>query len=237
MPDRLVLLHGFTQTRQSWRRTVAALGGRYRALAPDLPGHGQAAERRPASFAACAAYVRALAGQPCILVGYSMGGRIALHTALAVPGLVERLVLIGASPGLADPAEREQRRRADEALAERIEAVGVAAFAEEWGAQALFAGQDERVAAAAHADRLRNTSQGLAAALRGLGTGVMTPLWDRLPQLGIPVTLVVGARDAKFRAIAERMATALPDARLHVVEGAGHAVPLERPDAVAAAIG
>jgi 2-succinyl-6-hydroxy-2,4-cyclohexadiene-1-carboxylate synthase len=237
MPDRLVLLHGFTQTRQSWRRTVAALGGRYRALAPDLPGHGQAAERRPASFAACAAYVRALAGQPCILVGYSMGGRIALHAALAVPGLVERLVLIGASPGLADPAEREQRRRADEALAERIEAVGVAAFAEEWGAQALFAGQDERVAAAAHADRLRNTSQGLAAALRGLGTGVMSPLWDRLPQLGIPVTLVVGARDTKFRAIAERMSSALPDARLHVVEGAGHAVPLERPDAVAAAIG
>lgn len=237
MPDRLVLLHGFTQTRQSWRRTVAALGGRYRALAPDLPGHGQAAERRPASFAACAAYVRALAGQPCTLVGYSMGGRIALHTTFAVPGLVERLVLIGASPGLADPAEREQRRRADEVLAERIEAVGVAAFAEEWGAQALFAGQDERVAAAAHADRLRNTSQGLAAALRGLGTGVMTPLWDRLPQLGIPVTLVVGERDAKFRAMAERMATALPDARLQVIDGAGHAVPLERPDAVAAAIG
>ena len=237
MPDRLVLLHGFTQTRQSWRRTVAALGGRYRALAPDLPGHGQAAERRPASFAACAAYVRALAGQPCTVAGYSMGGRIALHTALAVPGLVERLVLIGASPGIADPAEREERRRADEALAERIEAVGVAAFAEEWGAQALFAGTQERVAAAAHADRLRNTPHGLAAALRGLGTGVMTPLWDRLPQLAIPVTLVVGARDAKFGAIAERMAAVLPDARLHVVEGAGHAAHLERPDAVAAAIG
>ena len=106
MPQRLVLLHGFTQTRQSWRRTVAALGGRYRALAPDLPGHGQAAERRPASFSACAAYVRALAGERCVLAGYSMGGRIALHTALAVPGLVDRLVLIGASPGLADPAER-----------------------------------------------------------------------------------------------------------------------------------
>jgi 2-succinyl-6-hydroxy-2,4-cyclohexadiene-1-carboxylate synthase len=237
MPQRLVLLHGFTQTRQSWRRTVAALGGRYRALAPDLPGHGQAAERRPASFSACAAYVRALAGERCVLAGYSMGGRIALHTALAVPGLVDRLVLIGASPGLADPAEREARRRADEALAERIEAVGVVAFAEEWGAQALFAGQDERVAAAAHADRLRNTPRGLAAALRGLGTGVMTPLWDRLPQLAIPVTLVVGERDAKFHAIAERVGAALPDARLEVVRGAGHAVQLERPDAVAAAIG
>jgi 2-succinyl-6-hydroxy-2,4-cyclohexadiene-1-carboxylate synthase len=237
MPDRLVLLHGFTQTRQSWRRTVAALGGRYRALAPDLPGHGQAAERRPASFAACAAYVRALAGERCVLAGYSMGGRIALHTALAVPGLVDRLVLIGASPGLADPAEREARRRADEALADRIEAIGATAFAEEWGAQALFSGQDERVAAAAHADRLRNTPEGLAAALRGLGTGVMAPLWDRLPQLAIPVTLVVGERDAKFRAVAERMAAALPDARLHVVEGAGHAAQLERPEAVAAAIG
>ncbi len=236
MPQRLVLLHGFTQTRQSWRRTVAALGGRYRALAPDLPGHGQAAERRPASFSACAAYVRALAGERCVLAGYSMGGRIALHTALAVPGLVDRLVLIGATPGLADPAEREARRRADEALAERIEAVGVVAFAEEWGAQALFAGQDERVAAAAHADRLRNTPHGLAAALRGLGTGVMTPLWDRLPQLAIPVTLVVGERDAKFHAVAERMAAALPDARLEVVRGAGHAVQLERPDAVATAI-
>jgi 2-succinyl-6-hydroxy-2,4-cyclohexadiene-1-carboxylate synthase len=237
MPDRLVLLHGFTQTRQSWRRTVAALGGRYRALAPDLPGHGQAAERWPASFSACAAYVRALAGDRCVLAGYSMGGRIALHTALIWPGLVSRLVLVGASPGLADPVEREQRRRADEALADRIEAMGVEAFAEEWGSQALFAGQDERVAAAAHADRLRNRPEGLAAALRGLGTGVMTPLWDRLPELAMPVTLVVGERDAKFRALAERMAGSIRDARIEVVPGAGHAVPLERPDAVAAAIG
>src|SRR5918999_6251116 len=120
--ETLVLLHGFTQTRQSWRRTVAALGGRYRALAPDLPGHGLAAERRPASFAACAAYVRALAGDGFVLAGYSMGGRIALYTALALPGLAQRLVLVGASPGIADAAEREARRVADEALAERVEA-------------------------------------------------------------------------------------------------------------------
>jgi len=233
---RLVLLHGFTQTRQSWRRTAAALGGRYRALAPDLPGHGLAAERRPASFAACAAYVRALAGGPCTLAGYSMGGRIALYTALALPGLVERLVLVGTSPGLADAAEREARRQDDEALAQRIEAIGVEAFAVEWGAQQLFAGQDERVAAAAHADRLRNTPAGLAAALRGLGTGVMPPLWDRLGELAMPVVLVVGERDQKFRAIAERAAAAIPDCRLEVVAGAGHAAALERPEAVAAAI-
>ena len=209
--QRVVLLHGFTQTRQSWRRTIAALGGRYRALAPDLPGHGQASERRPASFTACAAYVRALAGDRFTLVGYSMGGRIALYTALTLPQHVERLVLVGASPGIADAAEREQRRRADEALADRILDVGMEAFAIEWGSQELFAGQPERVAAAAHADRLRNTPQGLAAALRGLGTGVMPPLWDRLGELGMPVTLVVGERDAKFRAIAGRMSGAIRD--------------------------
>jgi len=230
----LVLLHGFTQTRQSWRRTIAALGGRYRALAPDLPGHGQAAERRPASFTACAAYVRALAGDRFTLVGYSMGGRIALHTALTLgPEIVTRLVLVGASPGLADPAERAARRAADDALAARIETLDIAAFAREWGAQPLFAGQPERVAAAAHADRLRNTSAGLAGALRGLGTGVMQPLWDRLPELSIPVTLIVGARDAKFRGIADAMLQRLPDAQLVVVQDAGHAVQLERPAAVA----
>jgi 2-succinyl-6-hydroxy-2,4-cyclohexadiene-1-carboxylate synthase len=236
MSETVVLLHGFTQTRQSWRRTVARLPASYRVLAPDLPGHGSAAERRPASFAACGAYVRALGGERFTLAGYSMGGRIALTAAFALGGLVERLVLVGASPGLAAPAEREARRRADAALADRIEAIGIEAFAAEWGAQALFAGQEERVAAAAHADRLRNTPAGLAAALRGLGTGAMEPLWDRLGELAIPVTLVVGERDEKFRAIAARMAGALPRARVVVVAGAGHAAGLEQPGAVADAI-
>jgi 2-succinyl-6-hydroxy-2,4-cyclohexadiene-1-carboxylate synthase len=228
----VVLLHGFTQTRRSWRRTVQALGGRYRALAPDLPGHGQAAHR-VASFDACTAYVRALAPDRFALAGYSMGGRIALHAALALRERIERLVLIGASPGLADPAEHAARRAADEALAARIEAVGVEEFAREWAAQPLFAGQPERVAAAAHADRLRNTPAGLAAALRGLGTGAMDPLWERLPELALPVTLLVGERDEKFRAVAEQMAARLPDARVVVIDGAGHAAHLEAPQAVA----
>jgi 2-succinyl-6-hydroxy-2,4-cyclohexadiene-1-carboxylate synthase len=228
----VVLLHGFTQTRRSWRRTVQALGGRYRALTPDLPGHGQAAHR-PAGFAACAGYVQALGPERFTLAGYSMGGRVALHAALALGERIERLVLVGAGPGLEDASERAARRAADEALAERIEAIGVEAFAREWAAQPLFAGQPERVAAAAHADRLRNSAAGLAAALRGLGTGVMEPLWDRLGELVAPVTLVVGERDGKYRAIAERMAARLPDARLVIVPGAGHAAHLESPDHVA----
>ena len=231
MPPALVLLHGFTQTRQSWRRTVQALEGRYRAIVPDLPGHGQSSER-PAGFAAATAYIRAL--EPDILVGYSMGGRLALHAAFTLRP--QRLVLVGASPGLADDDERAARKRADDALADRIEQIGIEAFATEWAAQPLFEGQPERVRAAAYADRLRNTPQGLAAALRGLGTGVMEPLWDRLPELDLPVTLIAGERDEKFRSIAERMRERLPRAELTVVPGAGHAAQLERPELVAAAI-
>ena len=118
----LVLLHGFTQTRQSWRRTAQALAGRYRAITPDLPGHGQAAHRTP-SFDACTAYVRALAPQtPFTLAGYSMGGRIALHAALHARPRSTRLILVGASPGLARPeGARAAHAAADDALADRIE--------------------------------------------------------------------------------------------------------------------
>jgi 2-succinyl-6-hydroxy-2,4-cyclohexadiene-1-carboxylate synthase len=233
MPAQLVLLHGFTQTGRSWQPVLHALAARYRAVAPDLPGHGAFAERRPASFAACDAYIRTLARERTTLAGYSMGGRVALHAALSLGERVERLVLIGASPGLPDPAERAARAAADAALADRIEANGLEEFVREWGAQPLFAGMPRGIADVAAADRMRNTAPGLAAALRGLGTGAMPSLWYRLGELALPVDLVVGERDAKFRGIAERMAAVLPDARLHVVPGAGHAVHLEAPEAVA----
>jgi 2-succinyl-6-hydroxy-2,4-cyclohexadiene-1-carboxylate synthase len=233
---RLLLLHGFTSTGRSWdavRRHVDRAA--YDEIdAPDLRGHGAAADRRPVTIDACVADLRQ--ARPYALAGYSMGGRLALHLALAQPDLVRRLVLVSTTAGLADPAERAARRAADDALAERIEREGVEAFARWWAAQPLFAGQPEAVAAAAHRDRMRNTPAGLAASLRGMGTGAMTPVWDRLGELTMPATVVVGERDAKFRAIGERLAAALPDAELIVVPGAGHAVHLEAPEAVAAAL-
>jgi 2-succinyl-6-hydroxy-2,4-cyclohexadiene-1-carboxylate synthase len=230
----LILLHGFTQTRQSWRRTANELAGRYRAITPDLPGHGQSAHKT-ASFDACTAYLRALApSAPFTLAGYSMGGRIALTAAFQLP--IDRLILVGASPGIADDKEREERKRRDDALADRIEAIGVEAFAREWGEQPLFAHQPERVRNAAYADRLRNTPHGLATALTGLGTGVMLPLWDRLDQLTVPVTLITGERDDKFRALAEAMRERLPNATHVVIHDAGHAAHLEDPVKVAQAI-
>jgi len=227
----LVLLHGFTQTRQSWRRTATALQSRYRVLTPDLPGHGQAAHRTP-SFDAVTNYVRALAPRtPFTLAGYSMGGRVALHAAFTLA--LDHLILIGASPGIQDAQEREGRRQADFALAKRIETIGVEAFAHEWAKLPLWEGQPDRTRAAAHADRLRNTPHGLAQALRGLGTGTMEPLWDRLPELTTPVTLITGERDEKFHAIATKMAERLPNANHVVLPGTGHAPQLEDPDAVA----
>lgn len=233
-PTTIVLLHGFTQTGRSWEPTIAALGERYRALAPDIRGHGAAAGERPVDFASVHADVLALAPARFALAGYSLGGRIALSLALAAPERVSRLALVGASPGLADAAERRARRMADEALAERIELEGIETFAREWAALPLWEGQPPAVAAAAHGARLSQSPAGLAAALRGLGTGVMEPLWDRLPELALPVQLIVGERDVKFRAIAERMAERLRDPTLHIVPAAGHAVQLEAPEAVAA---
>jgi 2-succinyl-6-hydroxy-2,4-cyclohexadiene-1-carboxylate synthase len=228
MPADLLLLHGFTQTGASWDGVRRALGGRYRALAPDL-GAGPWEDELDR--------LEALAPAAFALAGYSMGGRLALALALRRPERVRRLVLVSASAGLADRDERVARHASDEALAARIEAIGADAFAREWGAQALFAGQPEAVAAAAHEDRMRRSAADHAAQLRGLGTGIMPPLWDRLGELAMPVTLVVGERDAKFRAIAERMRERLPHAAVVVVPGAGHAAHLEVPGAVAEAIG
>jgi len=210
---------------------------RYRPLAVELRGHGQAADRRPVTFEGCIEDVLATAPARFVLAGYSMGGRIALTLALDHPARVDRLVLVSATPGIADAAERAQRRRDDGWLAERIEAQGIEAFARDWEAQPLFAGQAQEVAAEARADRLRNGVAGLSAALRGMGTGTMDPRWDRLGQLSMPVVVVVGERDLRFRAIGERIAAGVRNGRLVIVPGAGHAVHLEAPAAVAEAIG
>ncbi len=233
----VVLLHGFSLTGRSWDPVVAALGQRYLALAPDIRGHGEAGDREPVTLAAVIDDLASVPAPAFTLVGYSMGGRIALHAALALPSRVQRLVLIGASPGIADAGERERRRRDDERLAGELDSLTIEQFAQRWAAAPVLAGQPPAVRAAAHADRLRSRPPGLARALRGLGTGALPSLWDRLGELTLPVTLVVGERDRRFRAIAGQMAEAIPDATVVVVSGCGHAVHLERPEAVAGVIG
>jgi 2-succinyl-6-hydroxy-2,4-cyclohexadiene-1-carboxylate synthase len=236
MARAIVLLHGFTHTGASWAPVRHALGRGYLASAPDLRGHGSARSARPVELPAVLGDLDGLGPERFVLAGYSMGGRIALHAALA-EGLrerIERLVLIGASPGLSDPAERAARRIADEALADELEGMTIEAFAERWAQTPVLAGQPPAVRARVDTDRRRNDPAGLAAALRGLGTGALPSLWGRLAEVPVPVTLVVGERDEKFRAIATEMAAGLPRAVVETVAGAGHAVHLEAPAPVAA---
>lgn len=239
MPEPLLLLHGFTQTGRGWDEVARHLAGeRYRPLAPDLRGHGAAAARRPIDFESCVADVARLAVGSFALVGYSMGGRLALHVALAHPERVSRLVLVSTTAGIDDPGERTQRRAADAELATWMEADGrlMSEVADRWAAQPLFARQRPEVSAAARADRLSNDPVHLAAALRGIGTGSMAPLWDRLGELEVEVTVLAGERDEKFIALGHRLAEALPRGALTIVPEVGHALPLEAPAAVAAAI-
>ena len=234
MAPSALLLHGFTHTGSSWDRVVAALGERYRVLAPDIRGHGTASQSEPVTLDAVIGDLEALAlPDGFTLVGYSMGGRIALHVALAMPGRVRRLLLIGASPGISDPGERHDRRAADERLAAELEEVGIEEFARRWEQTPLLSGVPAEVLAVVRADRLRNTPAGLARALRGLGTGVLPSLWGRLAELAMPVTLIAGERDHKFRAIAAEMGGLMHRAEVVVVPAAGHAVHLEAPKAVA----
>jgi len=235
--ETLVLLHGFAGTGAAWGAVEAAMQPEtYRPWAPDLLGHGMAGDARPCDVGACVDAVLAAAPARFALAGYSMGGRVALHLALRAPERVARLTLIATTAGLDDPAVRAARRTADDALADWIDAHDIDAFADRWLAQPLFAGDGAGAAALARQDIARNGPAGLAASLREAGTGAMTPVWDRLAELTMPTTVVVGAYDAKFRAIGERLVAALPDARTIVVPGAGHALPRTSPEALAAAL-
>jgi 2-succinyl-6-hydroxy-2,4-cyclohexadiene-1-carboxylate synthase len=237
MPTTVVLLHGFAGTGRAWDPVVERLDReRYTPLAPDLRGHGAARATRPASFEACVDDVLAAAPERFVLCGYSMGGRIAQHVALAAPERVERLVLVATTAGIRDAPERAARRADDDRLAAFADEATIEQFADRWMAQPIFAGAPPAAARIWREDLVRNDPRALAAVLRGMGTGAMEPLWDRLRTLTMPATVLAGEDDPKFVALAERLVAALPNAQLVVVPGAGHGLAREAPQAVADAI-
>jgi 2-succinyl-6-hydroxy-2,4-cyclohexadiene-1-carboxylate synthase len=234
--DRIVFAHGFTQTAHSWSGFTGLLSARLPAadiVAVDMPGHGDAPPPADDDLWASADRLAAV-GKRATYVGYSMGGRVALHTALSHPDLVTGLVLIGATAGIDDDAERRARREADEQLAAHIEAIGTEAFIDEWLQNPMFAGLDDT--SALRADRLRNTAAGLAASLRATGTGTQQPLWDRLASIACPTLVLVGEHDHKFTALGRRIVEHVSNAVLQVIPDAGHSVHLEQPEFTADAI-
>ena len=223
----MILVHGFTQSADSWQPVINALPRDYDTIAIEVP--------EGLDFLSTASGIGARGG-PGAYVGYSMGGRLCLALALERPDLVEELVLVSASPGIADERERATRRRADERLALDVERDGVDAFLERWLDQPLFASLPRDVARVDERRRT-NTVDRITHQLRALGQGVQPSLWDRLSQLTMPVTLVTGAYDRKYTELATRMAAVIGE-RAHsvVIPGAGHALHLEQPDALAAVL-
>ncbi len=238
----LVLLHGFTGDISTMAGLAGPLSGDHRVIVPDLVGHGGSGiPDRVGAYGVgqMASHVSTLCerlGHPEFdLVGYSMGGRVALTLACNEPGRVRSLALIGASAGLVDADQRDRRRADDEALADRIESAGLDGFVDEWMSKPLFAGQ-KRLGSAhmaqARQQRLANDPHGLAMSLRGGGTGAMDPLHDRLPKCDIPTVFIAGHEDPKFTAIAEELAATMPNAVVELIAGAGHAAHVEQPKAV-----
>jgi 2-succinyl-6-hydroxy-2,4-cyclohexadiene-1-carboxylate synthase len=221
---RVILVHGFTQSADSWQPMIEALPHDFDTIAIEVP--------EGLDFLSTASGIGARGG-PGTYVGYSMGGRLCLALAVERPDLVEELVLVSASPGIADERERAARRAADEQLALDVERDGVDAFLDRWLDQPLFASLPRDVARVDERRR-NNTVERITHQLRALGQGVQPSLWDRLSQLTMPVTLVSGAYDRKYTELANQMAAAIGDgAHTVLIPGAGHALHLEQPDALA----
>ena len=237
----VTLLHGFTQSGRSWRELIAHMPEGWRWIVPDLRGHGETRMRAGAecSMDACTDDLVAMWEELDLrrthLVGYSMGGRLALHVAARRPERLLSLLTIGAHAGLDEDA-RAGRIQGDEALAERIEKDGIESFVDYWSALPLFAGLERRgegYVAQVRAERLQNHVAGLACSLRGMGAGLMEPIWDDLGRVNVPCTFVAGQLDHGYVASARRLAASVPRGQVQLVLRAGHAAHQERPDAFA----
>ncbi|MEQ8674238.1 MAG: 2-succinyl-6-hydroxy-2,4-cyclohexadiene-1-carboxylate synthase [Aggregatilineales bacterium] len=237
----IVLLHGFTGSKANWRHLIPTLAQAHTVITIDLPGHGDTDKpddphryRMEYVSSDVVKLICAMTTSPIALLGYSMGGRLAIYIAAHYPHEINRLILESASPGLLTEEQRLQRQQSDEQLAERIERDGITSFVDYWENIALFASQKslpESTQRELHEQRLNNSPTGLANSLRGMGTGIQPTLWGKLSAIHQPTLLITGELDTKFHAIAHQMKKEMPDAQHISVPRAGHTIHLEQPDA------
>lgn len=236
----IVLLHGFTGSAAGWGRFGGLLRERLTTVAVDIVGHGQSDKpvaldhyRMPRAVADIVRSVQLAGFESSAWLGYSMGGRTALHVAAAFPAAVERLVLIGASAGIAEAEGRAARVADDERLAGRIIDEGVPAFVDHWESIPLFESQrglPEELRQEIRTGRLACDPAGLANSLRGMGTGAQEPLLGRLGEFTMPVLAMAGELDTRYVSTARELAGGMPLGRAAVVPAAGHAAHIENPE-------
>jgi 2-succinyl-6-hydroxy-2,4-cyclohexadiene-1-carboxylate synthase len=219
----VVFLPGFMQHADTWSRVAAAVGERYPVRLHEFGTW---------TFEGRVGELGVFADR--VVVGYSMGGRLALHGALRFG--FAGLVVLGSSAGIEDAGERRRRRREDVELAEWIEGHPIAEAVERWERNPVFASQSQDLVAAQRPGRLDHSPADLAQLLRSAGKGACPPIWDRLGELRMPVLALAGENDHTYRAAAERIASLVPRGSSGVIAGAGHAAHLEAPATVAEAI-
>ena len=240
-PAVLFLLHGFTGSSATWTPHLVALQA-FTTVRVDFLGHGRSdapADVRRYGMEACVDDLLAIQDhlgiRRCAVVGYSMGGRVAMRVALQAPERLWALVLESASPGIADPADRRARVRQDAKLAAQIRKDGVAAFADYWQSTVpvrqpiAVAGIDPAGTAKINACNIPRTV--LPIVCRVSAPVMQEPVLERLRGLHVPVLLLAGALDDKYCGLANDMAALLPCSRVRIVPDAGHAVHLEQPAA------
>ncbi|KOO46745.1 2-succinyl-6-hydroxy-2,4-cyclohexadiene-1-carboxylate synthase [Priestia koreensis] len=235
----LLLLHGFTGAKENWEPFVAEWSSHFQLVMVDLIGHGETEQDATISRYKIESLAKDLVTlmkeigfSKFHVVGYSMGGRLALTMAVLYPTVIKRLVLESSSPGLKTEDERHERQKKDQQLAERILMNGVASFVEKWENIPLFATQKElpqAVQQSVRRQRLLNSEQGLAQSLLGMGTGSQPSWWTHLSDIHTPVLLLVGERDKKFCRLAKEMNKKLPDSTITVIKNVGHAIHVEEP--------
>ena len=219
----MLFIPGFMQRGDAWRPVAELLPERYPSTILDHAEH---------SFESRLAEI-AQAGAGGVLVGYSLGGRLALRAALRSPDSYSAVVTVGATAGIDEAPLRVARAEADEKLASWIEAATMEDVVSLWERQPLFADQSDALVEAQRPGRLSHEQRSLALLLRTAGQGVLEPVWHELSQLELPVLAIAGARDDGYTRAAKRIASTAPNGRAAIVEDAGHAPHLQRPEEVA----